>query len=101
VSATRDMKQHYAQQVTALMSESWRTDAACAGHVMDNPGTEREAKALCLSCPVKPDCHRAVLALTDRQDNGGVIAGLTEAERTHQRASRRGVAASKRRWEAM
>lgn len=75
--------------MTAAPSRSWRLRAACAGEdhlffAAEGAGKrgcgEREiaARALCVSCPVRPDC----LGFALRRTVAGIWGGLDEKERT-------------------
>lgn len=92
-----------------LLAE-WRARARCTGlaWLMDPPRPslderrledleqaeyrqlERHAKAVCSSCPVYWPCRTWVMGLPAPDDPGGVIGGLTAAER-HGVRTRRGI----------
>lgn len=72
--------------------EAWRDDAVCAQidperWFPDKGGSTREAKKVCLSCPVRLECLQYAL---DRDERFGVWGGLSERER---RRLKRGAAA--------
>lgn len=76
--------------MTARRSDDWREDAECApgrGHHpdlwFDNP---RQAKRVCLSCPVRTECLSWALTMSNLD---GVAGGLTERERRVIRGRRR------------
>lgn len=91
---TSDAAAHHARIADEMgMSDRWRMDAACYGRweVLDPPGgftTLRrlwEARELCRSCPVLERCRQALLEMPTSSDPGGMIAGLTEEDRSRLR----------------
>lgn len=76
-------------------TRDWGEQAVCVGkaRILESPN-ETAARALCDGCPVTGDCARWVIRLTHRQDPGGFIAGMTEADRN---AVRREIVKAKRR----
>lgn len=81
----------------------WRDHAAChgLGAVMDppNPTPQQigEAAAICLRCPVMDDCRTWVMSLPEKQDPGGVCAGMSELSRKKRRQRANGRAIQMRR----
>lgn len=75
----------------------WPTRAACKGRpgVMD--GDEQAAKDLCATCPVIRECTRWVMPMRYAEDPGGVVAGMTYAERKQVRNRARGLKAERTR----
>ncbi len=72
--------------------ESWRDDAICSQidpemWFPDKGGSTREAKKVCLGCPVRLECLQYAL---DRDERFGIWGGLSERER---RRLKRGMAA--------
>lgn len=89
---------HHARHAErADMDARWRFRAACKGRaeVLDPPGgfvtlpQLWEARDLCRGCPVFTQCRRDADALESGNDPGGMIAGLTEADRSRLRHSAR------------
>ena len=74
--------------------EVWRLQALCAqtdpeAFFPEKGGSTRDAKRICVGCPVKGDCLDYAL---DRDERFGIWGGLSERER---RRLRRGVEAVK------
>lgn len=70
--------------IAAASREPWTVDAACAEtdpEIFFPPqgGSPREAKLVCLHCPVQAQCLEFALRNRERH---GVWGGLTEDERT-------------------
>jgi WhiB family redox-sensing transcriptional regulator len=68
----------------AWPATTWASQAACAGQgpdvfFDDAPAVVAQAKALCLTCPVRQCCLDLALACPSLQ---GVWGGLTEEERS-------------------
>jgi len=81
-SGTRIAAQRKGDVVAVLQDQHWAAEAACAGRSPDElfvqGAAQREARAVCMGCPVKLDC------LADALDSGmqfGVWGGMTERER--------------------
>jgi WhiB family redox-sensing transcriptional regulator len=78
------------QRVITNADLDWRERAACAGKqeffFADHKATlVREAKKICMSCPVKTQC----LAHAMRHDEYGVWGGLTANERRRARRAQK------------
>lgn len=81
---------------------TWHTDAACAGHPNPNlwhhGDPHREARAICMGCPVRADCLDEALSLPDSEAQG-MWGGMTESERRAERR-RRGMKVPRVEWGA-
>lgn len=91
------MKAHTSASHDQPITGDWPTRAACAGQpgVMD--GDEQAAKDLCATCPVIWECTRWVMPMRYTDDPGGVVAGMTYAERKAMRNRARGLKAQRTR----
>ena len=86
-----DTPSPYAERFVAPLRGDWTRRAACVGAsaLMEGPDVAA-AKRLCFTaCTVRGDCRAWVLPLPRRIDPGGVVAGLTSAERRYLRARAR------------
>lgn len=75
----------------AYKPEPWTQDAVCAtadpeAWFPEVGGNNQAAKAICRSCPVRPECLEAALA---RDERFGVWGGLSEVERRKLRKKNR------------
>jgi WhiB family redox-sensing transcriptional regulator len=71
--------------------ESWRQDALCAetdpeAFFPEKGGSTREAKRVCVGCPVRMQCLEYAL---DNDERFGIWGGLSERERRRVKLSRR------------
>ena len=71
--------------------ESWRQEALCAetdpeAFFPEKGGSTREAKRVCVSCPVRMQCLEYAL---DNDERFGIWGGLSERERRRVKLSRR------------
>jgi WhiB family redox-sensing transcriptional regulator len=71
--------------------ESWRQDALCAetdpeAFFPEKGGSTREAKRVCVGCPVRMQCLEYAL---DNDERFGIWGGLSERERRRLRLARR------------
>lgn len=75
----------------AMPGADWWKQGRCVGRAAlfdTQPGhgrktaAEKAAIALCVACPVIKQCTARVLGLPEAEDFGGIVAGLTEKERT-------------------
>ncbi len=67
--------------MTALHQEDWTLRAKCRGMedaLFPEASEQKRARALCGSCPVRPDCLAEAL---DNRIEWGVWGGMTERER--------------------
>jgi WhiB family redox-sensing transcriptional regulator len=72
-------------------NESWRQDALCAetdpeAFFPEKGGSTREAKRVCVGCPVRLQCLEYAL---DNDERFGIWGGLSERERRRLRLARR------------
>jgi WhiB family redox-sensing transcriptional regulator len=79
-----------------LPVSTWQLEALCAqtdpeAFFPDKGGSTREAKKVCLSCPVRSQCLEDALT---RGERFGIWGGLSERER--RRAEQRGLQGSAR-----
>ncbi len=79
-----------------MNDEDWTLSALCA-EVGDTDlwypergGSNREAKQVCMACPVRIDCLEYALA---RSEEWGIWGGLSEGQRRQLKRERREVAA--------
>jgi len=73
--------------------ESWRQEALCAetdpeAFFPEKGGSTREAKRVCVGCPVRMQCLEYAL---DNDERFGIWGGLSERERRRVKLSRRSV----------
>ena len=71
--------------------ESWRLEALCAetdpeAFFPEKGGSTREAKRVCVGCPVRMQCLEYAL---DNDERFGIWGGLSERERRRVKLSRR------------
>jgi WhiB family redox-sensing transcriptional regulator len=71
--------------------ESWRQDALCAetdpeAFFPEKGGSTREAKRVCVGCPVRMQCLEYAL---DNDERFGIWGGLSERERRRVKLARR------------